>query len=209
MSRIRKVKVTQSVSGLPQKKSRNKAVIFTIVLAGLMIMSVFGIVIYGFSNAQSSITYNKYAFKQTAGGWSTKIDGATVEFNHPPPSVADLAIDPKITESILSSRMLYLVADPDAQEIINFEGARFQYAQLFPRFFNIYTVNAISKESQLYKQPVITCANATERVPVLYFSDGNETAITMNESCIVFTSNAQTTVALKDRLLFALFKIIQ
>lgn len=208
MSRVRKVKVGEAVSALQQKKSRNKTLIFTVIIAALMIFSVFGIILYGFSSAEGKITYGTYTFKRTVGGWSTKIDKASVEFNYPPPSVADLAIDPNITERILQSPMLYLVVDPDAKEISNFEGIRFQYAQLFPRFFNIYTANAVSKETGVYKQPILTCANATERVPVLYFADGNESGVSLNGHCIMFTSNAETTTALKDRLLFALFKII-
>jgi hypothetical protein len=209
MSRIRKIKAGQDFAPADrQKKSNNKAVIFTIILAGIMIFSVFGIIIYGYSNAESSFIYNKHTFKRSANGWTTKIDGKNIEFNYPPDSVDKIALDPNAAERILSSRMVYVTVQPDAKDIGNYEALRLEFMQKFPDYFSIYVVNGITKENPMYNQQIITCANATNAIPVIYLGDGNDTSITMKGNCIIFSSDQQAGLALKDRLLYALFKII-
>jgi hypothetical protein len=210
MSRIRKVKPGSEIQkSQPQKKKVNRAAIFTVILAGLMIFSVFGIMMYGYTNAETGFTYNKFQFKRSTDGWTTKIDGKTVEFLYPPDSVEKITVDPKITEKILASRMIYLTVDPEAKDIGSFEATRLDFALKFPEYFSIYVANGVTKENELYsKQPIITCANATTTVPVIYFKDGNTTGFELKQNCIIFSSEQQAGLALRDRIMYSLFKIM-
>ena len=105
MSRIKKRKVSQEAYSPPQSLYSKKT-LFTLILAGLLIFSVFGIVLYGFSDSQDSVTYQEHTFTRTAKGWTTRLDGANVEFLYTPANLEELAVDPLAVERILTASML-------------------------------------------------------------------------------------------------------
>ena len=116
MSRIKKRRVSQEVHFSPESRFSKKT-LFTIILAGLLVFSVFGIVLYGFSDSQNSVTYQGHTFTRTAKGWTTRIDQANVEFLYTPANVEELTVDPLAVEHLLNAPMIYLVVDPTAAQI--------------------------------------------------------------------------------------------
>ena len=74
---------------------------------------------------------------------------------------------------------------------------------------NKYIQSGKTKNTTTYNLPIITCDNATEFVPVIYFKDSNITKFTLENNCIIGESNSREGfLALKDRLLYALFDVI-
>ena len=61
-----------------------------------------------------------------------------------------------------------------------------------------------------YNIPVITCADATPTVPVLYFQRTNETKVYREGSCIILEAATDfDLLRLKDRILYGIFGVMK
>ena len=75
--------------------------------------------------------------------------------------------------------------------------------------FDVFTRNGFTNQTK-YNAPIITCSDATNFVPVIYFAKGNATKIYMEGSCVIAQAgNHADVIRLKDRLVYGILGIIQ
>ena len=74
--------------------------------------------------------------------------------------------------------------------------------------FNIFIRSGFTTPQNNF--PVLSCDDATEFVPVVYFKSGNFTKISLENNCILAEAAAHADVIrLKDRLVYGILGIIQ
>ena len=87
--------------------------------------------------------------------------------------------------------------------------ARFELAGDLGKYFNMAVQQAAALNTTLYSLPVITCANATATQPVMQFSSGNETKISLQGSCVIVEAlSGEEFTMMKDRILYGMFGVI-
>lgn len=209
MSRIKRHKVSKELKYSSKKKETNKAIIYTLVLGGLMVLSVFGVIFYGGGSSQQTEEYGDWEFDRVQHGWVAKVNKQEVLFDYLPSEVEDLEVSPDVVALLKNTRGVIFTINPASENIQAQEYVRFQLREVFGRVLDVASVNAIYNESEIYDQPLLSCLNATTFVPVVQFEDGDNSSIVREGDCIRVTGTESSTVALKDRLLYSLFEIIK
>lgn len=175
----------------------------------LMISSVFGVMFYGFSNPQGSYKYNGHTLKVVENNYVTEIDGKQLTFYFLPENVENLNFSEDI-KAKLSSPILTILFDPEDENIEYMDLLRFELIELSSsEAIKTYFLPAMTKESDIYNLPIMSCDDATATQPTLYFLTGNSTKIYQDNNCIIFQGTYGTDIVrLRDRLLYQLSGIM-
>ena len=210
MSRIKRRKLTAKVSGStePEKKGISKQAIWTIILGGTMVFSIFGIMFSGYDSGKQEYTYNDRTFQRTNTGWSTGIDDKMIEFNYLPQEVESINISTEPANILKESKVIYITFNPNNKSVQQFELARLQLGLVLSDNFQIYAMPGITEPSSLYQQPIADCNNATQALPVVKFIDSNETKAYVENDCVIIEAEKTTVLAVKDKILYQMLGIM-
>ena len=192
-----------------EKKQRMIKIILGLVTAFLMASSI---LMFAGGGSNNAYEYNKYRFIRKNNMWYTKINGREIQFYNFPGSIVNISV-PKLAKSrIFSSNYTMITFNPNCTK-------QMQQAMDLTRFdltnalfsMGVKVGQGTTEENPTYKNlQVITCNQSSTYIPVIKLTQGNETKIFMNNTCIIV--EAQTPmdmITLRDRLLYSLYGIIQ
>ena len=209
MSRITKHKLKKSVERRTPKKSiMSKKMLWTLIIGGLMVASVFGIMFSSYNSAREEMTFGDYEFVQTRTGWATEINGRMHEFSYLPSDVEELNISEDVSERLKDLKVVYITFNPNSDMVQQMELMRFELGRAFAEIFGIYSMPGITEENEQYNQTLITCENATVSTPVINIVEANLTNAYVGGNCIVLEPNEYSAMALKDWVLYSMLGII-
>ena len=172
-----------------------------------MVFSVFGVIFFGFGAGSSgTVKYNGFEFIDKGNFWSVNINGREALFTYLPDELnlinAENAAMEKLKNVVQIDSMSEFndtLAEPIAL-------AQFQMGTTLFNF-DIFVRNGFTAEQQNF--PVITCEDATQFVPVIYFKESNTTNVHMENNCIIAeAANAADMLRLKDRLVYGILGVI-
>ncbi|MBW2971567.1 hypothetical protein KY359_00895 [Candidatus Woesearchaeota archaeon] len=210
MSRIKRHKLKKHLLNREEpKKSISKKALFTIIIGGLMVLSVFGIMFSSFNSGGEQAKYGEYTFQQTAQGWVTEIGGTNYAFNYLPSDIEDIEVDTSAVEKLKQSKVLYVTFNPNTRNVQKFELMRFELSNMLMNMAGKVIMPGISEENDGYNQPFVNCTNTTQTMPVVSIVEGNTTTAYLDGDCIILEADEYTTAALKDRVLYAMAGIIE
>jgi hypothetical protein len=210
MSRIKRHQLRKSGQHTaPKKKKMSKQMIWTIIIGGLMVASVFGIMFSSYNSGSEQEIYGDYTFKRTGSGWATEIAGQKVEFAYLPQDLEELTIDQGVVETLAASKVVYITFDPNSTNVQKLELMRFELGNAFMQLFDMYAMPGITQESELYNQPIVDCSNATAVLPVVSIVETNETTARVEGGCVLLETEEYAALALKDRILYGMLGIIE
>tara|TARA_Y100000310_G_scaffold341625_1_gene441396 strand:+ start:2409 stop:2981 length:573 start_codon:yes stop_codon:yes gene_type:complete len=185
-----------------------KRLVMGILLIFFMISSVFGVLFFGFNQGTTNLNYNDFKFKQIQGQWGTTLNKQKILFEYHPIDVESLIIDTPTKSIITNSKMIYLTSDFNDTDKESIAQSSFQLTQRFNEQ-NVFVVNAFTQETQ-YNTPIITCENASNTIPVLFFQSAENTSITNINNCIILEASTQYAFGrLRDRILYMLYGVIE
>ncbi len=191
-----------------KEKRFKKEHVLSIIIALVMISSVFGVIFYGYSGSDRVEKYNDHKFSLTTRGIETKVDGEKYYFYYFPQQVEDI----NISESALNafnSKYLYITYDPNASYVREMALMQFNLQDFFNRR-EVYAVAGITDEMQNVKIPVITCANATQFAPVVELREGDNLSIVEKNNCVIITGDTSFNLErVEDRIKLGLLGIIK
>lgn len=208
MSRLKKHKIKKRMPYQKKRKKFPKEILWTLIIAGLMIASVFGIMFSGYATGGEKEPYNGYEFIKTNQGWKVTVQDKNFVFQYHPADLDTLNIDPEISKTLRGSKMIYLTFNPNSEEVEQMELARFQLGSFLTEI-QVYPVMGITEENENYKQPLIDCYNATQMVPVIKLVGSNETGIYQEDGCIIVEAYEYDIPPMVDRLAYATLGIIE
>ena len=195
---------------MPKKKRViRKEIIWSGVIAVIMVSSIFGVIFSSFASNQQKIRYNDTVFERQGDYWVAKIGKQKIRFTYFPAEVDNIVFERVARDRIMNTKMVYLTSD--LNDSLKKEIAVVQYSlqQTLLNNFGIYSVIAQETNSS-YNLPVIRCVNATQFVPVLEFKYSNSTEIKLKGNCIKITADSTTEMLkMHDRIVYGLFGIIK
>ena len=199
---MKKYRKFRPVEEQPKKKS--KKTLYTVIIAGIMILSVIG-----FTATQSSsqtVKYGSYTFKLEGQKWTAKINNQKFSFYYLPSELS--YINSTNIYNLGYIKSVYLTFNPNQKYLQVIDLIRFELAE---NMFNleIYPVQAVILNNSLYNLPIITCLNATQFVPVIEFRESEYTEIINQNNCIILNSASESDfIKLKDLLLYKILGVI-
>ena len=172
-----------------------------------MVFSVFGVIFFGFGAGSSgTVKYNGLKFTDKGNFWSVNVNGREALFTYLPDELALINVENAAIEKLknvvqidATSQFNDTLAEPIAL-------AQFQMGTTLSNF-DIFVRNGFTAEQQNF--PVITCEDATQFVPAIYFKESNITDVHMENNCIIAeAANAADVIRLKDKLVYGILGII-
>lgn len=216
MSRVKKFKKPSSKLVVGEKKHKwrlTKEVGWSIFIGGIMILSVLGAFMGDDTDSGTTMKYGKFKFTIENNQYALKIDGKTSLFTFFPAEVEDVAIPKEAYDAVKNTPQLIMTFKPQREDMSGIDLARFDMATaLFDQGKGV--VQGVAGADLRYALPYLTCDNATQFVPVIYFETTNNTAdtvgIVFKDNCIIFSGRSQLDfVKLKDRFIYSIYGVIQ
>jgi hypothetical protein len=187
-----------------RKSNKAKQVVMGIVIALIMILSTFGIII---GNQTSSLSYNGYKFKLNGNQYVTKINGKEMIFYSLPSQSDFINVSSVIPNKIKEAYIVMLTFNPaDKVNIQIIELVRFDLSQSLNKVILDGVLNASTDYPSL---PLITCANATLKTPVIIMNMSDTPGIVDIDNCIYLNARGTEFLRMRDRLLYSYYGVIK
>lgn len=192
-----------------RKEKTNRAAKYMVIfMAAIMILSAFGVVFFGYNTSSGKVKYNSIPFTRKGSQWSATINSKEAVFDYFPTEVENINISQDIISRLSGKAEIDATYSYNSTSAEDIALAVYGLSQVLASHSNTYVRQGFTEKTS-YKAPIITCANSTAFVPVIYFRPSNETSIYTQDSCIIIEAGKGTDfIRIKDRLLYALFDII-
>ncbi len=171
-------------------------------IAFIMLTSTIGYVFKGDSKEK----YGDFSFSRGDDQrWHTKINGKQLAFNYFPSELERINLSNEIIDKIKNTNMVYFTHDPENR----YSGDIALLKEMFWPYFRIYANSGLTVNNTL-GLPIVGCNNATNTLPVIYFKESNQTGFYLDNNCIIYELRSEDDfTALKERLIYALFDVIE
>ncbi len=191
------------------RRERRNRILMGVVVIVIMVSSALAIMNRDTENASGNPTdYKSFRFSQQGNQWIVKAKGQQLAFNYHPVDVEQINVSSDIIKAINNSNRILITNNPYSPNQEYMAAAEYQLRVYCETLFGKTVVNGFTVPATT-GVPVITCANATAESPVLYFTDSNQTAVSMQNSCIMLEAQYNTdSQRLVDRILYSLVGII-
>ena len=179
----------------------------SILIIAIMVFSVLAVMLS--DSSEQTKKYNGYKFAAKNNKWILNIGGKLVDFDYLPSDVEDIAVANEIKNKILNTKMIYITFNPEnvAESMDKF---RFDLTNLLSNLYSIHAAGGITKTSEQYNLPAVTCRNATLFVPVLELKLSNITEITMKDSCIIAKAESSKEMTrVRDAVIYKIIGVIK
>ena len=186
------------------KRKWGPIIFLILILVGLSVGSLF----YGFAPSSEKVKYNGITFTASGQIWTAKINGAEAAFSFLPTDVENIEIKNDFS-AVLSGKY-----EIDATSEVNSTGkeaialAEHQMG-LTLGAYNIFLRNGFIANNS-FNFPIITCSNASQYTPVIYFRYSNSTSISVQNNCVIAEAPSSTEfIRVKDRLLYGILGVMK
>lgn len=191
-----------------EKKKPNVKLYIGLFIAFIMVTSIFGFIESSRTENKASFEYNGFDFFQSEQGLYTKIDDKKVFFYYLPQQVEHLEMPPEALRLILNSKVVALTYDPSSEHKKVLGGIQYELIPVFEDVLGIIIQRGLV-DNKDYKLDKVTCEDATEFIPVIYFKKDAE-EIVLEKNCVIINSeDAAGFIKMYNRLLYGLFGVIK
>ena len=187
-------------------EKRKKFMVY--LIAFVMIGSTFGVIFYGYNSGTGSIRYNDFKFVNKGGLWSTNVNGREALFTYFPSDVEPINISSSINSKLKDRLEIDVTSDFNDTFAETIALAQYQMGIVLSNF-NVFVRGGFTG-SNPSNFTVITCKDASDFVPSIYFKNSNATNVFLKDNCIIAEAASKADVArIKDRLVYGMLGIIQ
>lgn len=187
-----------------KKKSRIGPLLIAFLIMFLMVGSVLTVVL----NTPQSLTDLQYGaltftVDPQTGMYLTEANDQVYRFNNLPPSAFAVNTSAAAFNLLRAAPFMILSFDPETSEenLAYIDFVRFELAALIPNLGG-----GVTKETEDYALPVITCANSTPQTPVIVIEEGTP-GIQLDTGCVRMTGNLTTHLLAKDAFIINYFDL--
>lgn len=191
-----------------ERKFLSGKVWVSILIIAIMVLSTAGFLL-GRGGESSSLSFNKHTFTKESNGYYTNLNGKNVRFDFFPAEINETFADKGAIDRIKNTKMIYMTSNFSGKYAQTEEEIKYELSIRLAKEFSIYATSGFTTNTS-YKTMTVSCANATQFTPVVDFREGNSTGIRLEGNCVVVEGNsASGFIALKDRLLYGMYGIME
>lgn len=181
----------------------------SLFIVAIMILSVIGFVLVDVGTDDASRMYGNYTFYRTSQGWRAKIAGQQMYFNFLPDQVNRIPVDEHSQQILTSSPIVGVTYDPADKFAQPMSQLQFYLEQLLNENQRVFVLRGLTNNSAYPGLQELTCANATQSLPVIVMERQNETRVSANEWCVhAQAATSQEVFMLADRLLYVILGVL-
>ncbi|MBI4143588.1 hypothetical protein HY487_01745 [Candidatus Woesearchaeota archaeon] len=190
------------MKGRKEKKRWGLILFIIFIMIGTSVSFVF----FGFSGASELVKYNGIKFVHYPDRWEAKISGKTAAFSFLPNEVEDIPF--KDASRLMGRLEIDVTYDLNSTYKGAIALAHHQMGLTLSQY-NIF-VRKGSASNNTFNLPVITCDDATQNVPVIYFRQENLTSIDASGNCLIAEADTnENFIRMKDRILYGILGVIK
>lgn len=198
------------------KVEKRNRIIIGVVLSLFMLSSLGSVVLY-YGNSDSDtnkftleLSNGKYQFvrkQDSVGNLYYEVTSDNKAFNvfYVPEQLSALNVSQDTINQIKNFYYFYLTFDPEEPDLTYVDYLRFDLRNNIPQ--TRYFQDAVTKSSDIYNLPIITCQNATSQTPVIILKQGNSTNITSTNNCINLEFAQYQLLHVRDLLVYLMHGI--
>ncbi len=188
-----------------RKEKKNWVLIAFMVF--IMIGTTFSFVFFGFSSAPEKVNYEGIKFMRKNNVWTARIYEREAAFTFLPSEVSEISAA-DFSNKLQNKLEIDTTSDINSTFKVPIALAQHQMG-LTLAAYNVYLRKGFTTNNS-FNLPIITCNDATEAVPVVYFKYGNSTGIYVENNCIIAESSSEAGfIMAKDRLLYGILGVIK
>lgn len=181
----------------------------SVIIAGLMILSVIGFVLVDTGSSDYKHKFGDYTFYRTQQGWRSKINGQDLFFNFLPDSVSQIPLD-EITKTVLTSTPIIAVSyDPNDHSAQSMGQLQYYLEQLLNPLGKVFVQRGLINATAYPALSEISCHNASKSMPVIVFEHQNLTQVISDDFCIrAQVASGQDLFMITDRILYVILGVL-
>lgn len=178
------------------KDNKNKKLVYSLIIAAIMIFSVVGFMGTEFFGQNDKIDYKGKPIYNENNQWFIKYNKEKIYFEYNPEQLEDVLINDDMLNTLNNSNLALFGFDPsdesyDSIDLQFIELMRFDLETKMPPLFNIFISSGVINPSEDYNLPQVTCENATVFIPVIQVIRG-DTNLTVSQTGRCITIKART-----------------
>jgi len=198
-----------------KKDSKKKEVAITILLAGLMIFSIFAIMMGGYNSQEITEEYNGYKFElvtiNNQNLWRVEVNDEIKTFSYSPSQLENINLSEE-EKSLFKTNLIGIKFNPEDKDIGNIELFRSYLAQELTAagkqvFFSVSTNMTEGYETF----PVYGCNESIPLVQLEIISDASSenSNIKQDQYCVIVNSRVNDIIPIAERLIYLSLGIME
>ena len=177
----------------------------SLVIAALMILSVFGFVLSYRTSDTQQYDYNGVTFTPARNGWKAVIDGREHEFFYHPSELSSATVPVTARALLIDAPAIKITYDDEEEPLLLGEVQYYMEQHLLDR--KRVQRGTVHGTGVL---PALTCANADRLAPVLLLALGNDTLTREESSCVTLTAaTPQELIRASDTLTYLMLGVLE
>jgi len=162
----------------------NKKMVIGLVIAFLMVSSIFGFVFDFAVNPVGKLKYNGFKFQPVGNQFIAKINSQEHRFLFFPGDIEFIQIAPDV-KALLEKPVLTVTYDPNSSVAQNLAEVQYYFELQLKDDKIIERALTDSTNTELIQK---SCSDATDAQPVIYLSQGNVSKLIADGNCIKLTA---------------------
>ena len=190
-----------------EKLEKRKKFLFSLFLAGIMLISVFSISLYYVGEGRYRFEGHTFSLEQDGQNTYlvTRINRQKIPFYTQPEISSMLKGDGNLTRFFDEAEYFMFTSNPYNNLSMNLDYIRYEFNTLT----NKKMMGGVDDLYEGYDEDsVITCDDANYNVKVIHFIESNETSFNLEGNCLKFNVEPREILQVRDRMMLSVFKII-
>lgn len=190
-------------------KEEKKKIVISLFVIFLMVSSILGYM-FGRSGVER-YKHNGHSFFKRNNEWILDSEESELSFDFFPDQVGNIEMDFDAADILQDKAEIDMTSDPESEYAEAIAVSQFKFQQNIMEYSDSFVLLGMTGKDDEFNLPVVTCEDATEEIPVIYFKKSNTSNIKLaGDNCIVLEAKDEIDLLrLKDRLLYDYFGIIK
>ncbi|MBI4017254.1 MAG: hypothetical protein HY363_06200 [Candidatus Aenigmarchaeota archaeon] len=181
----------------------------SLFIVAIMVLSVIGFVLVDLGGTDTKRTFGEYTFYKTSDGWRAKIAGQQMYFNFVPEQVNSIQLDAQSKQILTTSPILAVTYDSNDVYAQSMGQLQYYMEQLLNQNQKVFITRGLTNNTDFPSLPKLTCANASQSMPVIMFEKQNTTQIISTNWCIhAQAAGGEDFFSLADRILYTILGVL-
>jgi hypothetical protein len=173
----------------------------------IMIFSALVVFVSRSGNEEGGITYKNSQFTSKGGYWETTINEKTLQFEYTPYDVEEINLTNDTVNRLLNTLEIDATADFNGTYKKGTALAQYRLGQNL-KIKDIYIRPGSINKTQ-YNIPIITCRDSTQKIPVIYFKESNETKVYLDGNCIIAEADSDINfVKIANKMIYSILGVV-